>query len=270
MAASTRLGRVIAVVAGSGDLPCAVVNRLDELNFACVPVSISGFGPRHFRSFELGEISATLDYLRSKNVTDIIFCGGVRRPSLLSLKLDKVGKRWLASLGIRAFLGDDALLRGIKRLLAKEGFRVLSPQSILNTLLTPQGVLTDKRPSQSDLRDIARGIFVLGVMSRADIGQSVVVQDGIVLGVEAIEGTDRLISRCSLLRGAEVGGVIIKMSKIGQDDSMDVPTIGPRTVSVAAESSFFGIAVGASKSQIIDYESTISLANQRKLFIIGV
>jgi DUF1009 family protein len=267
---SDRLGRMIAVVAGSGGLPGEVICQLEKLSLAYVVVSIKGFGPEQFESFELGEIGAILGYMKSHGVTDIIFCGSVRRPSLLSLRVDKVGRKWLGSLGVRAFLGDDSLLRGIKKLIEKEGMSVISPQSILNTLLSPEGVMTKKAPSQTDLRDIARGIFVLNSLSRADVGQSVVVQEGVVLGIEAIEGTDRLIRRCSDLKISRDGGVLVKTSKIGQDSSIDIPTIGPDTIAELKSTRLSGIAVGAGRSQIIDYEKTVSLADQSGIFIIGI
>jgi DUF1009 family protein len=96
------------------------------------------------------------------------------------------------------------------------------------------------------------------------------VQEGVVLGIEAIEGTDRLIGRCANLRVSEGGGVLVKTSKIGQDESLDVPTIGPQTVIEAGAASLAGIAVGALKSQIIDCEATVALANQKGLFIVGI
>jgi DUF1009 family protein len=130
--------------------------------------------------------------------------------------------------------------------------------------------MTKKWPSQADLRDIARGIFVLNSLSTADVGQSVIVQEGVVLGIEAIEGTDSLISRCSDLKISKEGGVLVKTSKLGQDDSVDIPTIGPDTVVGSKSAMLSGIAVGAGRSQIIDYETTISIADQNGLFIIGI
>ncbi|MBR1479952.1 MAG: LpxI family protein, partial [Alphaproteobacteria bacterium] len=171
----------------------------------------------------------------------------------------------------RAFLGDNALLKGIKELLRAEGLNVISPQSILGTLLTPAGVLTTARPSEIDLRDIARGVFVLNTLSRADVGQAVVVQEGVVLGIEAAEGTKRLIERCADLKVSDArGGVLVKTAKLKQELSIDLPTIGKHTVSEAEHSGLSGIAIGAGASQIIDCDETTALANEKGLFIIGI
>lgn len=263
--------KVIAVVAGSGALPRRIIRKLQDLKSDFVVVSIKGFGPSEFPGFEIGQIGEILEYLKTRNVTDVVFCGGVKRPSIFSLNLDSVGKRWLRRLGVRAFLGDDALLKGVKLLLSEEGLRTMSPQDIIGTLLTPEGVLTEIKPSDMDLKDIARGIFVLNTISKADVGQAVIVQEGIVLAVEAAEGTKQLIERAEGLKlSADAGGVLVKTAKIGQDQSIDLPTIGPHTISEIKKANLAGIAMGANVSQIIDFETTIQLANQNGVFVIGV
>jgi DUF1009 family protein len=219
----------------------------------------------------LGEIGRILRYLKSNSVTDIVFCGAIKRPSIFSLQLDSVGMEWLKFLGIRAFLGDDALIKGIKKLLAKEGLNVIGPQSIIGTLVTPAGVLTKTFPNEADIKDIARGIFVLNILSRADVGQAVVVHEGVVLGVEAAEGTKNLIERSLKLKlSSSKGGVLVKTSKTNQDKLIDLPTIGKNTILEAEYAKLSGVALGASVTQIIDYGSTIALADEKGIFIIGV
>jgi DUF1009 family protein len=262
---------VIAVIAGSGDLPLRIISKLDALKRMHVVASLDGFGPPGYQNFKIGNIGQILDFIRAAGAKSVLFCGGIKRPSLRSLSLDSVGKKWLKQLGVRAFLGDNSILSGIMRLLEKEGLTVISPQSILDTLLSPLGVVTKIQPSDTDLQDIARGIFVLNTMSRADVGQAVVVQDGVVLGLEAIEGTRGLLERCKHLKlSGNKGGVLVKLSKVGQEQSIDLPTIGKDTITEAHEANLAGIAVGAGQSQILDFEDTVKLANSKGLFLIGV
>ncbi len=263
--------RIISIIAGGGDLPLKIIEKLNNLNINHNVVSLFGFGPEDYPQFKVGEIGKILEFIKSKGTTDVIFCGNIKRPSLFSLNLDSVGRKWLKTLGIKAFLGDNTLLKGIKELLKKEGLNVLSPQSILETLLTPKGILTKNSPSEQDLQDIARGIFVLNTMSKADVGQAVIVQEGIVLGIEAAEGTQCLIERCKDLKLTEKkGGVLVKTSKINQEQAIDLPTIGKDTILQAEYAKLSGIAIGASQSQIIDYNETIKHANEKHIFIIGV
>ena len=261
----------IAVISGSGDLPKQIIKKLHELKSDPVVISIRGFGSELYQQFSIGEIGKMLDYLRSRNVTDIVFCGAVKRPSMFSIKLDSVGRSWLKKLGIRAFLGDDALLKGIKSLLNQEGINIIKPQDILNTLLTPEGLMTECKPSDRDLRDIARGVFVLNSLSRADVGQSIVVQEGVVLTIEAIEGTAKMLERAGMFKLAtHTGGVLVKMAKTQQDTALDLPTIGEQTIHQIKEANLSGIALEAKRSQIINFDKTISLANQCDVFIVGI
>jgi len=261
---------VIAIIAGGGDLPLKLLDKLQNLERSYVVASIKGQGPDGYPSFEIGEIGSFLNFVKEAGASEILLCGSVKRPSFLSLKLDPIGKKWFRSLGVRAFLGDDSLLKGIKKLLEKEGLSIISPQSILETLLTPIGVLTKTKPTDRDLQDIARGLFVLNILSKTDIGQSVVVQEGVVLGVEASEGTGALIKRCLDLKLSELGGVLVKTSKINQEKAIDLPTIGKNTILEAKYSKLSGIALGASQSQIIDFEETVRSADENGIFIIGV
>jgi DUF1009 family protein len=263
--------RAVAVVAGSGDLPLRIIEKLNDVKRRHVVVSLGEFGPPNYQKFEVGNIGQILDFIKSSGASEVLFCGGVKRPSIRSMSLDPVGKKWLKMLGMKAFLGDNAIIKGIIKLLEREGFNVISPQSILDALLSPRGVMTETQPLDSDLKDIARGIFVLNAMSKADVGQAVVVQDGVVLGMEAAEGTKGLLDRCKRLKLSEhKGGVLVKLSKIGQEQAVDLPTIGRNTILEAVEANLSGIAVGAEQSQILDFEDTVKLANSRSLFIVGV
>lgn len=263
--------KIIAVIAGSGALPLRIVSKLKELREEFVVISLAGFGSLEYPQFEIGEIGKILAYIKERGVTDIVFCGAVKRPSIFSINLDETGKQWLRKLGIRAFLGDDALLKGIRILLANEGLNILRPQEILSTLLTPPGILTRTKPTEMELKDIARGLFVLNMVAKADVGQALVVQEGIVLAIEAKEGTSEMLRRTEHLKlTATKGGVMIKTAKTNQDEAIDLPTIGKQTISEARAANIAGIALGAHKTQIIDFDETIDLADKNDIFIIGV
>jgi DUF1009 family protein len=98
----------------------------------------------------------------------------------------------------------------------------------------------------------------------------VIVQQGLVLGVEAIEGTDELLRRCVALRREGPGGVLIKIEKPGQERRVDRPTIGPHTVELAAETGLVGIAVEADATIVLDRQEVIRAADRAGLFVVGV
>jgi hypothetical protein len=107
-------------------------------------------------------------------------------------------------------------------------------------------------------------------MGAADVGQATVIQDGLVLGVEALEGTDALLARCGPLRRAGPGGVLVKLSKPGQERRADLPTIGVKTVEGAAAAGLRGIAVEAGGTLVVDLPAVVATADRAGLFIVGI
>lgn len=214
-----------------------------------------------------GKLKAALD---EQQAQELVMIGRVRRPSLFEIKPDALAIKVLAKIGIKA-LGDDALLRCISKAIEEEsGVRVIGAHEVLGGLLAREGKIGALEPDEDARKDIARGVEIARALGRLDIGQSVVVQQGLVLGVEAIEGTDALIARCATLRREGPGGVLVKLAKPQQDNRYDLPTIGPDTVRAAASSGLRGIAVEARRSLILDRDSAIQEADSRAIFVIGI
>ena len=95
------------------------------------------------------------------------------------------------------------------------------------------------------------------------------MQHGIVLGVEAIEGTDALVRRCGELRRKIAGGVLVKVCKPQQDRRADPPVIGPATVAAVAAAGLAGIAVEAGGVLVVDRPEAVRLADEKGLFLVG-
>ncbi len=168
-------------------------------------------------------------------------------------------------------LGDDGLFSAIAKELEIEGFRVVGAHDLLDPAATvPEGPLGRIAPDAEAAGDITRGIEIARAIGALDIGQAVVVQQGLVLGVEAIEGTDALLRRCAGLRRDGAGGVLVKVQKPEQESRIDRPTIGPRTVQLAAEAGLRGIAAEAGATLLIDRDEVIRTADAAGLFVVGV
>jgi DUF1009 family protein len=269
----------IAIIAGSGLLPSLVLNCIvkNSQKKVCVlaikdNAEVSAFHDVDCAVIHLGQVEKAIKFLREHSVTEVIFAGGIKKPSLLSMKIDKQGLLFLGKLGLNILSGgDDKLLKVVIDLFESEGFKIVSVQDVAPSLLADKGVMGKYSPSKSDLQDIEIGNNVLLRMGDLDIGQSVIVENEIVLGVEASEGTDLLIQRCGVLKKEKKGlGVLIKRKKTHQDIRVDLPTIGTSTIELAYRSGFKGIAIGANESLILDKESVINLANKYKLFLVGI
>jgi hypothetical protein len=177
--------------------------------------------------------------------------------------------KFLARIGFNS-LGDDGLLGAVVKALEAEGFRLRGIEEFLQDLLAEEGCFGRYQPDEAAWRDIRRGIDVVRAMGAADVGQATVIQDGLVLGVEALEGTDALLARCGPLRRAGPGGVLVKLRKPGQERRADLPTIGVTTVQGAAAAGLRGIAVEAGGTLVVDVPAVTAAADGAGLFIIGI
>ena len=265
----------LGIIAGSGALPrrlvqsCRAAGRdifVLALEGAAEPQAVAGVPHAWCR---LGAAAKGLALLRDNHVEELVLAGGVRRPSLAALRPDWRAAKLFARVGFRA-LGDDGLLSAVVDELEREGFRVIGADQLLVAGLMAAGPLGKFRPDEQALADIEHGLRVAGALGALDIGQAVVVQQGLVLGVEAIEGTDALLRRCARLRREGPGGVLVKIEKPDQEKRADRPTIGPRTVALAAASGLRGIAVEAGATIILDRDEVAAAADRAGLFVIGV
>jgi DUF1009 family protein len=268
-------GARLGVLAGGGELPVRVIEACrasgrDVFVLAFEgqtdPATVEGTAHAWVR---LGAVGDAFRQLRQAGVAEVVLAGPVRRPSLEDLRPDWRGAMFLARVGARAF-GDDGLLSAVVKELETEGFRVIGADDVFASLRTPDGRCGAHSPDAAAEVDIARAVAVLRALGPLDVGQAVVVQQGVVLGVEAIEGTDALLDRCASLRREGRGGVLVKIAKPGQERRVDLPTIGAATVSRAAAAGLRGIALEAGRSLIIDRAAVVRAADEAGLFVVGI
>ncbi len=264
----------LAIVAGGGSLPVVLAETCRKRDRPYFVVALKGFadadgldGHPHGWA-RLGAIGRVLALIRREAAAEVVFAGHVRRPSLASLRPDLYTARLLARIGT-GVLGDDGLMRRIVEAFEAEGLQVVGVPSVLVDVLAPQGPLGRLTPDKAALGDIQRGIEVAEALGRADAGQAVVVQQGVVLAIEAAEGTDRTIERAGRMKRDGPGGVLVKMAKPQQDRRMDLPVIGPATVDAAAAAGLRGIAVEAGGVLVVDREAAVRRADEQGLFITG-
>ena len=265
----------LGIIAGGGEL-------VSELCLSCRASGRKHFvigirdsaDPRSLKDsphkiIRLGAVGELLSELKNQNVEEVVLVGSIERPGWRQLRPDLKGLQLLPKL-LSGGQGDGDILRTAITALENEGFCVVGVEKILPNLLTPAGALGKYAPSSQAEKDIGLGARVARTIGNLDIGQAVVVQQGLVLGVEAVEGTDSLLSRCALLSKAGNKGTLIKMKKPLQDSRADLPTIGPHTVKQVQKSGLGGIALEAYASLIVDRTKVLELANDYGIFIFGI
>ncbi len=266
----------LGIIAGGGPFPGRVAAAAQAAGRPVFIIALRGYAepavvaPFPHATVRMGAASDILAQLRAHACTDLVLVGPVRRPSLMDLRPDAEGARIMARIGRAAFAGDDGLLAAVVRVLGEEGFRVLGAHEVLTEAVAPAGVAGRIAPDAAAMADVDRGAQVVRALGRVDVGQGCVVQQGIVLAVEAIEGTDAMLSRAAVLARPGPGGVLVKLVKPGQDRRADLPTIGPGTVAAAAAAGLRGIAYEAGGTLVTDRAACIAAADAAGLFLLGV
>jgi DUF1009 family protein len=262
--------RRVGLIAGNGRFPLIFARTAMAEDVEVVAVAHQGETLDELRELlpaatwvKVGELERIIRTLRDSKVDCAVMAGGIRKATLLDhFAPDERAQRMLQRL---TDFGDDAVLRGVAAEIESEGIPVVESTLFLSSLLTPHGVLTKAGPNASQSADIRKGVAVAKALGRFDIGQSVVVRGGIVLAVEAIEGTDATIRR-----GGRPGAVVVKVSKPQQDLRFDVPAAGLDTVDVCAECGVAVLALEAGKTLLLDKEDMLSRAEQSGVAIVGV
>lgn len=265
----------LGILAGSGELPARLVEACRLKGREIFLLAFEGqTDPETAASVahawtRLGAAASATRILKDAGVGEVVMAGALARPSLAELRPDLRTAQWLARKGAGG-LGDDGILRAIVQTLEDEGFSVVGVDEILEHLVAEPKSYGGLAPDEPALADIARGIAVARALGSADVGQGVVVQQGIVLAVEAAEGTDALLLRAGELRREGPGGVLVKVRKPGQEHRVDLPTIGTRTVEGAAAAGLCGIAVEAGGALVMDGDAVGAAADAEGLFVVGV
>lgn len=271
----------LGIIAGGGELPLAIAESARAEGRAVFVLGIEGMADRaDYSGFDqewagIGQLGKTLDALKKAGCDRLTFAGRVSRPDFSALKLDLRGMGAVARVAAAALRGDDAILRTMLDIFEKEGFAVVGTAEAAPELIATAGVYGRHKPSDQATKDIALARQVIERLGELDIGQAAAVADGLVLAVEAAEGTDAMLKRIpelgANLRGTEKKrrGVLLKAPKPKQDRRVDLPVIGVRTVELAAEGGLAGIAVQAGAALLMRKEKIVETADRLGLFVMG-
>lgn len=261
---------MIAIICGSGEYPFEISKKLLAADIAFSLVLLNAFYDKTLPwpdvkriKVNFGEVGKLLAFCKDEKVTEIIMAGGVSRPNMSDLSLDAEGKKWLKKIGRKIFLGDDGILRAISDLFKEYGISVISGKEFIDN---KDVIKTNRQPDEIDMHDIVKGVSILNTLSSFDIGQSVIIENGLVIGIECVEGTDRLIQRSKDIKKTNNRGVLVKTAKINQDMRVDVPTVGLNTIKNAYLAGLNGVAVEKNRCIILNKKEIECFANEHDMF----
>ncbi|MBC7331289.1 MAG: LpxI family protein [Synergistetes bacterium] len=256
---------VIGLIAGEGKLPLIIYDRLHPKP---VVVGLGNVDKSLKVDFPLqnADIDGVINFLKGKGV-ELLFLAG-RVPKAWIFDPSKLTSKSLAFLGSLKNKSDHEILGRIVELFEMEGFRVGDYRKLIEDLLAPRGSFGSREPTAEEWRDISYGFNIAKRMAAMSFGQTVVLKNGAVLAVEAIEGTDEAIRR-----GAKYGGsgiVVVKVIKEGQDLRYDLPTIGVETLKLLGDVKASCLAVEAGVTVILDKEDVLRIASENGIALVGV
>jgi DUF1009 family protein len=271
----------LGLIAGGGALPFAIATACRDADRPLFVVRLKGFAEQDLSEFDgidvnPAELGKLFKALKQAGCRSVCFAGLVRRPDFSALIPDLRGLAALPGAIMAARRGDDSLLRFLALEFEREGFTVEAAHEVGVGLVLGEGALGRIAPNASHRADITRALEVARAIGGLDIGQGAVVARGLVLAVEAQEGTDAMLARCAelpvTLRGTpkDPVGVLAKAPKPMQDRRLDMPTIGAATVTAAAHAGLAGIVGEAGGLLVLDRQSVIQRADDLGLFVIGV
>jgi DUF1009 family protein len=266
----------LGLIAGRGLLPESVIRACLAEGRPIFVVSVASEGERQaaladvpHACLPVSSVGKAVALLKKAGARDLLMLGGVARPRLSELRPDAKGLQLLARLAGLKRAGDNDLLSAVLAFLEEQGFRILKVQDALPSLLAPAGAATRLVPDARDMEDIRYAAEAARALGRFDIGQSVAVEEGVVLAVEGPEGTDALIARAGSLRLGKRGPILVKTKKPGQDDRVDLPAVGVTTILNARRHGFRGLAVEAGQTLLPEREETLRTAEEAGMFIWG-
>lgn len=276
----TRVPRHVGLIAGGRDLPLNVAKSVEQRGDRLTVIEIDPDCPpgrfKDSQRFPLAKFGKVLKVMEKAGVTHVCLAGQVGRPDFSNFKPDISAMRYLPGTLKAAKQGDDALMRHVMGIFESRGFEIISAQTLCQSLLLAAGPIGLHSISADQRADAQQAMMVAQLIGEKDIGQAAVVANGVVLAVEAQEGTDAMLERVAHLPAAIRGdalsraGVLAKRLKPGQDSRVDLPTIGPKTVALAAAAGLAGIIADAGEAFVIDRAETVRLADEHGVFLVGL
>jgi DUF1009 family protein len=265
----------LGMIAGGGMMPVEIIRYCNAHEREIFVIGIEPFAkeeelkdaPHIFA--KIGEAGKIMKAFRENNVYEIVLAGGIKRPSFKEMIPDWEGMKIVTKLALKK-MSDDKLFRAVMAEIEDRGFKIVGIEEVVPEMMFSEGIYGKVKPTAEDMDDIQRGITVAKALGAVDVGQAVVVQEGMVLAVEAIEGTDMMLSRASMLKKEGKDPVMVKVLKPGQDLRTDLPAMGLQTVEQLKKYGIRGIAVEAGGILMIERDAVIQMADKEGIFIIGV
>ena len=268
---------MLGLIVGESSLPNFVINKLLKKNieFLILDLTKSYIYKRYKNSYSLKitELGKAISILKKNNCKNVIFIGKVERPDISLLKFDRKALFYLPRLFSAFKKGDGNILKEIIKIFKENKLNVVNSMKFTPELIFKDKSINKLKINNTDKSSISKGVKIIKSLSKFDIGQSVVINNGYVLAIEGPEGTDETIKRSLHLSKKyklKNKSILVKFPKANQDLRIDLPTIGFDTIKNCIKANIKGIAVKRSQNIILDKDKIINLVKKNNFFIISI
>ena len=265
----------IGILAGSGPLPILIGKNLLKKKYKVTFFLLNKlFSEKNYKNLDVEKIKIIsikkiINKLKANKIDKIIMAGNITRPSLADFSFDLETMNLVKKLFLEK-KGDDLLLNTIQKYFEKKGYPIFNWISHCPELFSNENNLTKKKPSKIALKNLEKAKNVFKIYGKADIGQSLIAQNQLILGLEAVEGTHNLIKRCFKYKKKGDKGILVKFNKYSQSSILDIPTIGLETIKLLNKYDYEGVFLEKNKCIILNKEKIKNYANQKNIFISSV
>ena len=264
----------LAIIAGKGQLPVDVAAAASASGFDVLILPIKGQADVDFTAYQtmpigLGAIGEARTIMVQHKIEKLVMVGKVSWPSMAALRPDFDGVKLLGKMITK---GDDNALRHVAAYFGEKGIETMAVEAFLPHRKMPLGLVAGAKPDVQSMDAIALGAAILAALGTLDVGQSVIVQNGRVIAIEAAEGSDGMITRAAGLLDP-AGGIacLVKMRKSAQDSRLDMPVVGCNTILSAANAGMSLLAIEAETVLLADDISAIkALCETHSVTLIGI
>ena len=263
----------LIVVAGAGSYPRLVVEGARRSGVTRVEVmAVAGSTDRatmraadSFRVFGIGKIASAMEWIASAGADGVILAGQVNPLSLFRSRFDDQTLAWLAELPCK---NAHSVFGKLIDEFSRRGVKVLPASLFMDDNLPGVGCLTKRGLTETERQDVGHAIEVARDVGIHDVGQTVMVKSGMVLAVEAFEGTNAAIRRGGRLGGK--GSVVFKAAREGHDMRFDIPVVGMKTLKVMKKAGVTALAFQAGRLILLDRAEVIDFADRNSIALVGI
>ena len=266
----------IGLIAGNGRFPFLALDAARSLGHAVTVVAIREEADAEIEAaasapdtevhwVSLGQLGRCITILKDAGVSRALMAGQVKHTKLFAGVMPDL--TLLSVLSRLKTRNTDALISAVADVLEENGIELVNSTSFLETLLAGSGALTRRAPTADETADLAFGYTMADTVAELDIGQTIVVKDRAVVAVEAMEGTDEVITRAGRLVGA--GTCVVKVAKPQQDMRFDVPVVGMGTIRTMQKAGATVLSVDAGRALVLDGEAVFRTADEAGIAVVG-